>query len=100
MNLLVLTSYYLILLFSIIGFGFFLSKLLKLELKINDIAIYGILGIIFLTFISYLTNIFFPHNFVHNIIIHSLGILLFLYSRIFKVFSNTRINYIIILFIF
>ena len=50
MNLLVLTSYYLILLFSIIGFGFFLSKLLKLELKINDIAIYGILGIIFLTF--------------------------------------------------
>lgn len=100
MNLLILTSYYLILLFSIIGFGFFLSKLLKLELKINDIAIYGILGIIFLTFISYLTNIFFPHNFVHNIIIHSLGILLFLYSRIFKVFSNTRINYIIILFIF
>ncbi len=99
MNLLILTSYYLILLFSIIGFGFFLSKLLKLELNINDIAIYGILGIICLTFISYLTNIFFPHNYLHNIIIHVVGVFLFFYSKIFNIFFNKKINYIIVFFI-
>ena len=99
MNLIILTSYYLILLFSIIGFGFYLSKILKFELKTNEIALYGILGVIALTFISYFTNIFFPHNFTHNLIIHSIGILLFLYSRIAKIFVNKRINYLIIFFL-
>tara|TARA_Y100000590_G_C15668076_1_gene995235 strand:+ start:185 stop:1846 length:1662 start_codon:yes stop_codon:yes gene_type:complete len=98
-NLIILTSYYLILLLSIIGFGFFLSKILKFELKTNEIALYGILGIIFLTFISYFTNIFFPHNFTHNLIIHSIGILLFLYYRIAKTFIYKKINYLIIFFL-
>ena len=99
MNFLILAFYYLILLFSIIGFGFFLSKLLKLDLKINDFAIYGILGVICLTFISYLTNIFFPHNFIHNIIIHLVGILIFFYSRVSNNFLYNKVNYIIIFFI-
>ena len=92
MNLIILTSYYLILLFSIIGFGFFLSKILKFELKTNEIALYGILGVIALTFISYFTNIFFPHNFTHNLIIHSIGILLFVYSRIAKTFVYKKLK--------
>ena len=97
MNLIILNLYYLVILFSIIGYGYFLSNILKLYINVKEIVIFGILGIIFLTFISYLTNIFSPHGFVHNIIIHSIGIILFLSAVKSEVIIKKKIYVIAIL---
>jgi hypothetical protein len=48
-----------------------------LSYKYTNIYI-GFFGLTLITFISYLTNIFFAHNFAHNIILHSVGIFCFL----------------------
>ena len=47
----------------------------------------GIIGLIFLTFISYVTNIFTPHNFIHNLFFLFIGLSLFL-RLVFKDSQN------------
>jgi len=89
---------YLILTLSIIGYGFIFSNYFTKYNNINlsDVSIgyIGLFGIFFLTFISYSTNIILAHNNYHNLIIHLIGILSFLfflkknYKKIkFKYFS-------------
>ena len=74
---------YSILTLSIIGYGFFFSNYFTKYNNINlsDISIgyLGLFGIFFLTFISYSTNIILAHNNYHNLIIHLIGILGFLF---------------------
>ena len=74
---------YSILTLSIIGYGFFFSNYFTKYNNINlsDISIgyLGLFGIFFLTFISYSTNIILAHNNYHNLIIHLIGILSFLF---------------------
>ena len=65
---------YLIILFSIIGFGFISSKFLSVRLSLGEL---GLSGILFMTILSYVTNFFFAHNFIHNSIIIILGIIAF-----------------------
>ena len=62
---------------SLIGFGILVSRILKIESK--DFGIYGILGITFLSVISYSTAIFFKHNYLFNSSFFILGILIFLF---------------------
>ena len=97
MNLIILNLYYLIILFSIIGYGYFLSNILKLNINAKEVVLFGILGIIFLTFISYLTNIFSPHGFTHNIIVHSIGIIIFLSAIKSEAILKKKIYVIVIL---
>ncbi len=89
---------YSILTLSIIGYGFIFSNYFTKYNNINlsDVSIgyIGLFGIFFLTFISYSTNIILAHNNYHNLIIHLIGILSFLfflkknYKKIkFKYFS-------------
>ena len=69
--------------FSIIGYGLFFS--LKLTSYNNftktniSVGYLGLFGIFFLILISYFTNLFFPHNDQHNIIIFFIGIIFFAY---------------------
>ena len=74
---------YSILTLSIVGYGFFFSNYFT---KFNNINLYnisigylGLFGIFFLTFISYSTNIILAHSNYHNLIIHLIGILGFLF---------------------
>ena len=64
-NLPLLYFGYLIILFSIIGFGYLSSKLLSIRLSLGEV---GLSGILFMTILSYITNLFVPHGFIHNII--------------------------------
>ncbi len=61
---------------SIIGYGAFYSNYFW-KTQFLPVSYYGILGIIFLTFLSYLSNIFFAHNNIHNSVIHIIGIVFF-----------------------
>ena len=61
----------------------------------NDEIFLGFYGLFFLTFISIITSLFIPHNFLHNIILHTIGILIFFFSK----FDNKKKYFKIILLI-
>ena len=75
---------YLTILFSIIGFGYLSSKILSIRLSLGEL---GLSGILFMTILSYITNLAFPHNFIHNSIFLVLGLfacLSLLRKRLFR----------------
>ena len=69
----------LIISFSILGYGFLLSKIINNDLLAFNLGYQGLLGILFLTTISYFTIFFFKHGYIHNIIIHIIGISSFIF---------------------
>ncbi len=87
-----------ILLISVIGYGILFQRLCYEKKKItlnNDEIFLGFYGLFFLTFISIITSLFIPHNFLHNIILHTIGILIFFFSK----FDNKKKYFKIILLI-
>jgi len=74
-NTVVFLSYYFLFLFSILGFGSLFCKISSISLNKINLGEIGLLGFCFLCFIAYFSNLFFPHNFIHNFIIHTVGIL-------------------------
>ena len=70
-NLPILYFGYLIILFSIIGFGYLSSKILSIRLSLGEL---GLSGILFMTILSYISNLTFPHNLVHNSVFLILGL--------------------------
>ncbi|WP_218836701.1 hypothetical protein, partial [Candidatus Pelagibacter communis] len=68
----------LIISFSILGYGYLLSRIIDKDLLSYNLGYQGLLGILFLTFISYLTIFFVKHGYIHNIIVHIVGISSFL----------------------
>ena len=65
---------YLIILFSIIGFGYLSSKLLSIRFSLGEL---GLSGILFMTIFSYITNLFVSHGFIHNTIFLVIGLFSF-----------------------
>ena len=69
-------SFYL-LLFSVIGFGIFFQYLCFGHIKSmmgHEVVYTGFYGLFLLTLISLLTSLILPHNFPHNVLLHSIGI--------------------------
>jgi hypothetical protein len=62
-----------LLLISVVGYGILFQNLCYEHIKNisdqNEIYI-GFYGLFFLTFISLISSLFVPHNFIHNIILH------------------------------
>ena len=83
MTFLFFISTYIILVLSIIGYGIFFSINFTSYNKITNNKIstgyIGLYGIFILILISYLTNIFFPHNTTHNLVVFLIGITFFIY---------------------
>ena len=65
---------YLIILFSIIGFGYLSAKILSIRLSLGEL---GLSGILFMTILSYITNLFVSHGFIHNSIFLAIGLFAF-----------------------
>ena len=80
--------YYFLICFSLIGYGAFFSKILKLNFE--NFGLLGLLGISFSITISYLSAIFFVHNYIFNLIFLLLGIISFIFysKRISKFKQN------------
>ena len=78
MNLFSIIYFYVFIFLSTIGYGYLFSKIfIKNYLKLN-IGYHGLLGLIFLLFVSYSTNLFLPHTEKLNLLIHTIGILSFI----------------------
>lgn len=86
-------SFYFLFFLTILGFGFFFSKLADINYNKISLGIIGILGIFFLTFISYLSNFFFAHNYLHNIFLHAFGLIFFFH---FFIKSKQKKNFFIL----
>ncbi|MBD1140985.1 hypothetical protein IDH20_02330 [Pelagibacterales bacterium SAG-MED39] len=89
--------YYFLICFTLIGYGFILSKVLRLNFY--NYGFLGLLGISFSTVISYSTSIFFVHNYTFNSIFLLLGILSFLlnFNKNLKYKKNILITLIVFL---
>lgn len=80
-EILVFISIFYICLISVVGYGFVLNKVCFNNEVDNNSAYVGFYGLALLTLISFLTSLIFAHNFLHNIIIHSIGIISFLFLK-------------------
>ena len=75
-------------LFSVLGYGS-ISRILffKNHTNTQDFSIYiGFYGLLLITLISFITSLFLPHDFLHNIILNIVGIIFFITTPINKKF--------------
>ena len=75
MNLLILISAFLLILISLIGYGYIFVKLFCKETIDINFGYLGVFGLIFSIFISYSSNFFLPHNYFFNSIYLLVGLL-------------------------
>ena len=83
-KLFILLLFYFSILFAIIGYGNIFSFISN---KTYSIGEKGLNGILLLIIISYLTNFFFPHSILHNLLIIIIGLLTFIF-HLKKNFQN------------
>ena len=77
LNFSLFVTYPFVILASIIGYGLFFKKLFLKDINsFLNLAITGIFGLYFIYLVSFLSHLFFPHNFLHNIIILFIGVFL------------------------
>ena len=90
-----------ILLVSVVGYGILFQNLCYGHIKNmadqNEIYI-GFYGLFLLTFISIISSLLVPHNFTHNIILHLIGILLFIFLKIKNKKDYSKMIFLISLF--
>ena len=102
MNIINFILIYSILTISIIGYGFLFSiKFTKYNSIVSNkisIGFIGIFGIFFSILISYITNLVFPHNNLHNLIFIFFGILFFIIF-IKKYRSQIHLKYFLLSFL-
>ncbi len=93
-----LLFFYFFCIFSIIGYGLIFNSPKKSFQNI-DLGFVGLTGVLVLIFISYFTNLFFKHGYVHNSIIILIGFSIFVYN-IIKYFKKIKLNLYTLIIIF
>jgi len=87
---------------SFIGYGLFTAKYINKELLKFNIGYLGIIGLFTCTIISYITIFLVKHGYVHNIILHFVGLSLFVFfcsKKYYKINFSYIFTIFIILFI-
>ena len=75
-----LLYFYLILIISsILGYGFLLANFSNKNLLKYNLGYIGILGLLSLVLVSYTTIFFIKHDYIHNLIIHFIGLISFVF---------------------
>ena len=77
-NFFIFTTYYLLIATSIIGYGLYCLKLMKIEFNLINFGYAGLFGIYILAVYSYFSNLFIAHTETHNLIILCIGLILFI----------------------
>ena len=98
-NLSTLILYYFLILVAILGYGLFFLKIFRIKSINNDFGYVGLFGIYVLIIYSYLSNFFIGHSKIHNILLLSIGIGIFLY-KILRNYTKYRKEIIITLTVF
>lgn len=78
-NLIVFTFFYFAIITSTIGYGLFIANVANLKNTHYNKGYLGLFGVFFLIFYSYFSHFFISHNYINNLIILVLGLILFFY---------------------
>ena len=84
-NIIIFLFTFYILLISVIGYGILFQKLCFgtfKDLKDQKAIYTGFYGLFLLTLISLITSLFLAHNFTHNILLHLIGVLSFIFLTV------------------
>tara|TARA_Y100000022_G_scaffold62472_1_gene53618 strand:+ start:411 stop:2102 length:1692 start_codon:yes stop_codon:yes gene_type:complete len=84
LNIIIFFSSFYLLLISVIGYGLIFKILIFGSFKdmTDQKSIYiGFYGLFFITFVSVITSLVIPHNFIHNCLLHLFGILFFIFLK-------------------
>ena len=73
--------------FSTLGFGLIGLKLINSNNSNFNLGLCGIFGLFILSIISSFTHIFYPHNFIHNITLFTIGFFIFIYFSTNKIYK-------------
>ena len=90
--------FYLVSILSTLGYGLYFQKIINIPYYKKCLGYSGLIGVFFLTIYSYFSNFFYAHGIYHNLIILFIGLFLFYFSYIKKLFSKTEIKFLVILF--
>ena len=100
-NLAIFIFSYVLILLSVVGFGF-LSTIIFNKLNIsNNLGYFGLIGLLFLGIYSYVSSVFVEHSYSHNSILVLIGLISFFYysSKNFKKFKPQIFHFLIIFII-
>ena len=100
LNIITFFIFYNLILFSVLGFGFFVSKIFFGNTLKKNLVFAGLFGLFFLLIYSYYSHLFIPHGYIHNVIILLIGLFLFIYFIKDFDFLSFKILLIIFLFLF
>ncbi len=98
LDVFILFFFYLVSILSTLGYGLYFQKIIKIPYNKTCLGHSGLIGVFFLTIYSYFSNFFYAHGIYHNLIILFIGLFLFYFSYIKKLFSKTEIKFLVILF--
>ena len=90
-----------VLLISVLGYGILFQNVCfgKIENLNHQRTIYiGFYGLFLLTFISLISSLFVPHDFMHNGLLHLLGVLLFIFYKVKNKNEYLKVIFLISLF--
>ena len=98
MELLIFVSFILFALWSILGFGKLFETLFFDGSVQLGIGLTGFFGLFILSSIAYITHLFTPHNYIHNLILLFFGLTLFIYFYKNSSLRISKIHYLIFFF--
>ena len=79
LNIITLFIFYKIILITVLGFGLLFERIFYRNISYDRLGYTGLAGIFFLILYSYISHIFFPHGYMHNMIIIFIGLILFFF---------------------
>ena len=89
-NIIIFTSFYILIIFSVIGYGLFFGKFVNKESTTYNLGYSGLVGIFFLIIYSYISHFFISHGLLHNLILLIIGIFL----SVAFIFKNSEKNFV------
>jgi len=80
LNILIFITFYFTIIFSLLGYGCFVINFSKNKYILSDLGYIGLVGVLFLILISYISHFFVPHNYIFNSLILIIGLFLFIFE--------------------
>jgi len=101
LNILIFIIFYFTIIFSVLGYGYLVINFSKDKYISNDLGYIGLIGILFLIIISYISHFFVSHNYIFNSLILIIGLFLFIFEILKdkKFLEKKNIKLLILVFI-
>ena len=101
LNTLIFVIFYFTIIFSVLGYGYLALNFSKNKSTSSDLGYIGLVGILFLIIISYISHFFVPHNYIFNSLILIIGLFLFIFEILKdkKFLEKNNIKLLIFIFI-